>query len=255
MTIIMILHIRSKYTAVGRKEIVMFFYLYALIEFLAIFLDSGIIQTASVPYPWFAAVYTGLVAATYTCLLINGFVGFQFAEDGTPLSLWFLRITSLGVFGIGFFLAIATFKGFAGFSFSQPIALWIIYILWPLICVVVYVVSQLVLVLRTLDDRWPLGDILFGLAFFAVAQVVLFAFSVSICDAVKHYIDRRFEELEQQRAGKGFVMTIYRRRAASSPVALRKSLERREKGLRFFAHGAAKKRPLRGSLKRTAAFL
>lgn len=37
---------------------------------------------------WFAAVYTGLVAAAYACLLINGFVGFQFAEDGTPLSLW-----------------------------------------------------------------------------------------------------------------------------------------------------------------------
>jgi hypothetical protein len=37
---------------------------------------------------WFAAVYTGLVAAAYCCLLINGFVGFQFAEDGTPLSLW-----------------------------------------------------------------------------------------------------------------------------------------------------------------------
>jgi hypothetical protein len=54
----------------------------------------------------------------------------------------------------------------------------------------------------------------------------------STYDAVKHYIDRRFEELEQQRAGKGFVMTIYRRRAASSPVALRKSLERRQKGLK-----------------------
>ncbi len=54
----------------------------------------------------------------------------------------------------------------------------------------------------------------------------------STYEAVKHYIDRRFEELEEQRAGKGFVMTIYRRRAASSPVALRKSLERREKGLR-----------------------
>jgi hypothetical protein len=29
----------------------MFFYLYALIEFLAIFLDSGVIPTASAPYP------------------------------------------------------------------------------------------------------------------------------------------------------------------------------------------------------------
>jgi hypothetical protein len=85
----------------------MFFWLYALIELLAIFLDSGIIPTSNpsypvrspsfflhimtsqgYPYKWFAAAYTGLVATAYTCLLINGFVGFQFAEDGTPLSLW-----------------------------------------------------------------------------------------------------------------------------------------------------------------------
>lgn len=71
MTAIMIFHIRSKYTAVGRlkiiffpveqhlltsieigrKEIIMFFYLYAIIELLAIFLDSGIIPTANVSYP------------------------------------------------------------------------------------------------------------------------------------------------------------------------------------------------------------
>jgi hypothetical protein len=43
---------------------------------------------------WFAAVYTGLVASAYTCLLINGFVGFQFAEDGTPLSLWVRSLPS-----------------------------------------------------------------------------------------------------------------------------------------------------------------
>ena len=54
----------------------------------------------------------------------------------------------------------------------------------------------------------------------------------STYEAVTHYIDRRFDELEQQKGGKGFVMTIYRRRAASSPVALRKSLERREVGLK-----------------------
>jgi len=51
-------------------------------------------------------------------------------------------------------------------------------------------------------------------------------------DAVTRYIDRRFDELEQEKAGKGFVMTIYRRRASSSPVALERSLERRREGLR-----------------------
>ncbi|KAI0932800.1 Chitin synthase, class 7 [Taiwanofungus camphoratus] len=192
MTGIMIFHIRSKYTAVGRKEILMFFYLYAIIELLAIFLDSGIIPTANASYPWFAAVYTGLVAGAYCCLLVNGFVGFQFAEDGTPVSLWLLRISVLVVFGVAFFLAIATFKQFAGFKYTKPVALWIVYILWPLICTVIYIISQLVLVFRTLEDRWPIGDILFGTAFYTVAQVLMFGFSVTICNAVKHYIDGLF---------------------------------------------------------------
>jgi len=192
MTAIMILHIRSKYTAVGRKEIVMFFWMYALIELLAMFLDSGVIPTSNGSYPWFAAIYTGLVASIYFCLLLNGFVGFQFAEDGTPLSLWLLRIGCLVIFGLGFFISIATFKALAGFKYDKPIGLWIIYILWPLICTVIYVVSQLILVFRTLDDRWPIGDIVFGTAFFVIAQILLFAFSVTICDAVKHYIDGLF---------------------------------------------------------------
>jgi len=37
--------------ALGRKEIVMFFYLYAIIELLAFFLDSNIIPTANASYP------------------------------------------------------------------------------------------------------------------------------------------------------------------------------------------------------------
>ena len=96
------------------------------------------------------------------------------------------------MFGVTFFVAIGTFQGKFGMSPEHPVVLWIIYLLWPLLCVVIYVVLQLVLVVRTLDDRWPIGDILFGTAFFAVAQVILFAFSNMICDAVKHYIDGLF---------------------------------------------------------------
>jgi superfamily II DNA or RNA helicase len=52
-----------------------------------------------------------------------------------------------------------------------------------------------------------------------------------VYDAVARYIEKRFQELEGEKPGKGFVMTIYRRRAASSPYALRCSLERRLAGL------------------------
>ncbi|KAG8742119.1 Chitin synthase, class 7 [Ceratobasidium sp. 414] len=218
MTIIMILHIRSKYTAVGRKEILTFFYLYLVVELLAIFLDTEIIPTANNAYPWIAAVYTGLVAATYCCLLINGFIGFQFAEDGTPLSIWGLRGACLAMWALTFFISICTFQakapgvivdapgpllhnpigltyrslGFAGFSSTRPIGLWVLHFIWPAVCVVTYVVAQLVLVLRTLQDRWPLGDIVLGMAAFVVAQVILFGFGNTICTAVKHYIDGLF---------------------------------------------------------------
>ena len=52
-----------------------------------------------------------------------------------------------------------------------------------------------------------------------------------VYNAVAKYINNRFDQLEHQKPGKGFVMTIYRRRAASSPAALRRSLHRRVEGL------------------------
>lgn len=61
----------------------------------------------------------------------------------------------------------------------------------------------------------------------------------ALYDGVQSYVERRFEELEAERPGKGFVMTVYRRRAASSPQALRRSLERRKRGLETVARGAA----------------
>ena len=54
----------------------------------------------------------------------------------------------------------------------------------------------------------------------------------SVYDAITGYIERRFRELEGEKPGKGFVMTIYRRRASSSPRALERSLDRRLEALR-----------------------
>ncbi|KAF9150380.1 Chitin synthase, class 7 [Linnemannia schmuckeri] len=192
MTAIMIYHIRSKYTAVGRKEIIMFFYLYMLVTIMDLLLISGIIPTASNLYPYFTGVHLGLISATFWCLLLNGFVGFQFAEDGTPLSLWSIRLSSFVVFGAVTFVSIATFNDMSPFSSSNPIALWIVFFIFNGAALLIYVILQIVLVVNTLDDRWPLGDIIFGIAFFATGQVILYVFSVQICNFAKHYIDGLF---------------------------------------------------------------
>jgi hypothetical protein len=70
-----------------------------------------------------------------------------------------LRLSSLVVWGVCFFVAIATFKGIGGLSFTSTTGLFITYLIFPAVCVVIYAVSQLILVVRTLDDRWPIGDI------------------------------------------------------------------------------------------------
>ena len=78
MTTIMILHVRSKFTAVGRKEILTFFYIYLLLTCVSLVLDAGVIQaTNSGVFPYFVAIQNGLVGALAMSLLVNGFVGFQ----------------------------------------------------------------------------------------------------------------------------------------------------------------------------------
>ncbi|KAK4509892.1 uncharacterized protein ATC70_007196 [Mucor velutinosus] len=192
MTSIMIYHVKTKYTAVGRKEIAMFFQLYLVTIFLEMLLVTNIIPTASILYPFFTAAHLGLISASFWCLLLNGFVGFQFAEDGTPISLWSIRISTFLVFLVVGFVAMATFNNFGPFSYTSPGALWIIYFIVNGSMFLIYTISQIILVTYTLDDRWPLGDIAFGVLFFVSGLVVMFIFSVALCEQVKHYLDGLF---------------------------------------------------------------
>ncbi|GAA5812973.1 hypothetical protein MFLAVUS_006437 [Mucor flavus] len=192
MTSIMTYHVKTKYTAVGRKEIAMFFQLYLVTIFLEMLLVTNIIPTASILYPFFTAAHIGLLSACFWCLMLNGFVGFQFAEDGTPISLWSIRISSLVVFLTVGFIAMATFNNVGPFSYTSPTALWIIYFIANGFMFFIYTVSQIILVAYTLDDRWPLGDIVFGTLFFVSGLVVMFIFSVALCEQVKHYLDGLF---------------------------------------------------------------
>lgn len=192
MTVIMIIHVRSKFTAVGRKEILTFFYIYMLLTFISLVVDAGVVPPGTDPWPYFVSVQNGLSSALITCLLINGFVGFQLYEDGTPLSVWMLRICSLVAFAITFLVSLATFMGWAGLGPMNTIGLFVVLYLLNAIQLFIFVAMQILLVTRTLQDRWPLGDISFGIFFFIIGQVILYAFSGDICNAVSHYIDGLF---------------------------------------------------------------
>jgi len=158
----------------------------------SLILDAGVVAPGTSPFPYFAAAQNGLTSALCVCLLINGFVGFQLYEDGTTLSVWLLRLCSLGMFMISGAVSLLTFKGWAGLGPTRTIGLFVVLYIFSGIFLVVYFGMQVFLVVNTLQDRWPLGDLVFGAFFFIVGQVILYALSDSICESVNHYLDGLF---------------------------------------------------------------
>ena len=177
---------------IGRKEITTFFYIYMVLTIFSLILDSGVISPGSGAYPYFTAATNGFTSALCTCLLINGFVGFQLYEDGTRLSVWLLRLSSLAMFVICGAVSICTFKGWAGLGPTKTVGLFVVLYVLNGICLVIYAVLQIILVLNTLQDRWPLGDIAFGILFLVAGQVLLYGFGNRICEGVQHYLDGLF---------------------------------------------------------------
>ncbi|EME47871.1 hypothetical protein DOTSEDRAFT_69709 [Dothistroma septosporum NZE10] len=192
MLVIMILHVRSKFTAVGRKEITSFFYSYTLLTMCSLVIDCGVVPPSSGAYPYFVAVQCGLVSSTCIALMINGFVGFQLYEDGTTLSVWLLRTCSVAMFLVSFAVSLLTFKGWGGLGPENTIGLFVVVYIFSAIFLFVYIVMQVILVIGTLQERWPLWHIGFGVMAFVIGQVLLYAFSKTICDNVEHYLDGTF---------------------------------------------------------------
>lgn len=191
---IMIFNIRTKYTAIGRREILDFFGLLMILTALSLVIDSGVVPPGSGPYPYFVAVQSGFTSAVCWCLMWNGLLGFQLWEDGTPRSKWFLRITTTAAWALTFVFALLTFRGWGGSAFNpqQTTALFVVLYVLNALFLFVYVVSQIVLTLFVLRDLWAFGAIALGTVFFVVGQVLLYAFSKDICENVKHYLDGLF---------------------------------------------------------------
>lgn len=70
------------------------------------------------------------------------------------------RIAALIAAGASYFVAISTFMGVAGMSPKSPMVLYILMFIFNGAVLFLYVALQVFLVLSTLRDRWPLGMIL-----------------------------------------------------------------------------------------------
>ncbi|KAI9894627.1 MAG: hypothetical protein M1814_001983 [Vezdaea aestivalis] len=183
-----------KKAAVGRREMQLFLLGYMLVSLCEIFTVGGFPLDEKVRMG-FTAAHLAAITATTWLLLMNAAVGFQLLEDGTIISLALVIGSALALFiGTGYVALDTGFTWTGRFesSLNDPnrnIALYILYLLAPLVFVVVFFVLESVLVLRVLREFGPMRYLAISGLLFAIGQVFQFVVSTHICKGTNGKID------------------------------------------------------------------
>ena len=105
----------------------------------------------------------GAIVATLWILLLNGVVGYQLLDDGTPVSLGLILSSAAALFiGTGYIALDTGFSWTGHFhsSLSSPnrnIGLYVLYQLLPLVCLAGFFLLETLLVSKVLGERRPVG--------------------------------------------------------------------------------------------------
>ncbi|KAK0747534.1 chitin synthase III catalytic subunit [Apiosordaria backusii] len=194
VTIYLILRSERKRAAVGRREMQVFLIGYLLVSIAEIF-SVGEFPLNEEVRVVFSAIHIGAIAATTWLLFINGIVGYQLMDDGTILSLALTIGSALAwLIGVGYIALDTGYQWTTQWQDSlvppnRNIALYVTYLLLPLIWVVLFVVLELILVIKVLGEKRPLVFLGAATLSFAVGQIFNFVVSPYICNGTTGAID------------------------------------------------------------------
>lgn len=190
--LIIIFNVWSKYMAIGRREMLSFFYYYMALEILSLVVDCGVCPPGSATYGYFVALQLGTVGAVCLCLLYNGLLSFELWEDGLLRSMLVMHSICGAWFVVNFVVSLLTFKSWGGMHNSNTTAVFVVTYIGNAVILAFYIVSQVVLSFFTGNTYWNLGA-LFLLSFFFVAgQILIYVFNQTICERLSHYVDALF---------------------------------------------------------------
>lgn len=199
VTVFLLWRADRKAAAVGRREIQLFLLGYIVIEICEIFTVGGFPLDNTVRKA-FTAIHLAAITATLWILLLNAVVGFQFLDDGTPLSVGLILGSALALFiGTGY-IALDTAFSWTGYwdaSLHPPnrnIALYVLYQLIPLVFLFLYFVLESILVIHVLGERRPMIYLIAATLLFAIGQIFNYVISVHICNPTHGKIDGAFFE-------------------------------------------------------------
>ncbi|KAL2808187.1 chitin synthase III catalytic subunit [Aspergillus granulosus] len=176
-----------KQAAVGRREMQIFLLGFIIIEICEIFSVGGIPLRDDVR-KGFSAVHIAAIAAASWVLFLNALVGFQFLDDGTPASIGLFLVSAGAIFvGTGYIALDTGFDWTGEFETTSPdyrnIALYVLYQLFPLVCLVAFFLLETYLVIRVLGEFRPMLYLGSAAILFAIGQVFNYVISTHLCNA------------------------------------------------------------------------
>ncbi|KAF1970176.1 hypothetical protein BU23DRAFT_570975 [Bimuria novae-zelandiae CBS 107.79] len=137
----------------------------------------------------FVAVHIASIVATAWILMLNGLVGYQLLDDGTPMSVGLILISAAVLFvGTGYIALDHAFNWTGYFSDAEVLqnnrsySLYTLYQLVPLVFLFVFFCLETFLVVRVLGERKPMVYLISAVILFAIAQVFQYVISVHICN-------------------------------------------------------------------------
>ncbi|RPA84761.1 hypothetical protein BJ508DRAFT_339410 [Ascobolus immersus RN42] len=195
VTALLIWMSEKKQAAVGRREMQILLGWYIVISLAEIFSVGGFMNSADLDkvVKGFSAVHIGSITAFFWTLFIFAIVKFQYLDDGTLLSIGLVLGSGLIIFaGTGYIALDTAFQWTSQFVYSgdyKNLALYVLYLIEPLIMIALYVILATIVVLMVLGERKPM--LLLGLTglLFAIGQIFNFVASVHICNATNGKID------------------------------------------------------------------
>ncbi|PVU94828.1 hypothetical protein BB561_002228 [Smittium simulii] len=184
----------SKVSAVGRKE--MFIFLVAVIfNFVFIILNESFRLENDAIMEWMRIIGISTRVMAFWALLFFGFVGFQLIPDGSAMSvfLMFLTTFALGIASgyVTYLVEEKTTPTVGAFQANNAaaISLSAFIIILPLISIIAYLLTQVVIVYRYLAVRKPLIWLGLILIFFALRVIFNNVLSYTICNGTDQAID------------------------------------------------------------------
>ena len=194
VTLYLLFRSQRKPAAVGRREIQIFLIAYIITQICEIFSVGGI-PIGNSTRQGFSAVHVAAFAAMAWLLFLNALVGFQLLDDGTKLSTALFIGSALAVaIGTGY-IALDVAFSLSGFFDStreppyEAIALFVLYLLFPLLCFVAFFVLEAILVLRVLGEKRPMRYLILAALSYIIAKLFQFVISTHICNSTDGKID------------------------------------------------------------------